>query len=147
LQGKELQVAKRKRRLWRFPDEFCAAAIQRVKDGETIQAVARDLDVQKRQVYAWIYRAERRAAGSGGHSAGATASRAQNRQAVQRGGRPSPENFYAEAVVQENQQLKQALAEKTLEIDFFKGALQKVEARRQSSGKVGGTASTPRSGK
>jgi hypothetical protein len=50
-------------------------------------------------------------------------------------------------VVQENQQLKQALAEKTLEIDFFKGALQKVEARRQSSGKVGGTASTPRSGK
>ena len=42
--------------------------------------------------------------------------------------------------------LKRALAEKTLEVDFFKGALQKVEARRQRSGNSGGTASTPRSG-
>ena len=29
--------------------------------------------------------------------------------------------------------LKRVLAEKTLEVDFFKGALQKVEARRQSN--------------
>jgi hypothetical protein len=32
------------------------------------------------------------------------------------------------------QQLKRLLAEKTLEVDFFKRALQKVEARRQKSG-------------
>ena len=30
-------------------------------------------------------------------------------------------------------QLKRLLAEKTLEVDFFKGALQKIEARRQKS--------------
>ena len=30
-------------------------------------------------------------------------------------------------------ELKRLLAEKTLEVDFFKGALQKVEARRQQS--------------
>jgi hypothetical protein len=42
--------------------------------------------------------------------------------------------------------LKQALAEKTLEVDFFRGALQKIEARRQPHGKTGETASTPKSG-
>jgi transposase-like protein len=38
-------------------------------------------------------------------------------------------------------------AEKTLELDFFKGALQKVEARRQQSGGTGAKASTTKSGK
>jgi hypothetical protein len=42
-------------------------------------------------------------------------------------------------------QLKRALAEKTLEVDFFKGALQKIEARRQSSGRSGETASSRKS--
>jgi hypothetical protein len=45
------------------------------------------------------------------------------------------------------QQLKRLLAEKTLEVDFFKGALQKIEARRQKSGASGATASTTRSEK
>jgi hypothetical protein len=39
------------------------------------------------------------------------------------------------------------LAEKTLEVYFFKGALQKIEARRQGSNDSGETASTTRSGK
>ena len=42
--------------------------------------------------------------------------------------------------------LKRVLAEKVLEVDFFKGALQQVEARRQQNGKAGARASTPRSG-
>jgi transposase-like protein len=33
--------------------------------------------------------------------------------------------------------VKRLLAEKTLELDFFKGALQKVEARRRQSGFAG----------
>ncbi len=44
-------------------------------------------------------------------------------------------------------QLKRLLAEKAMEVDFFKGALQKVEARRQKRGDSGETASTSRSGK
>jgi hypothetical protein len=43
--------------------------------------------------------------------------------------------------------LKQLLAEKTLEVDFFRGALQKVEARRQKSGETGETGSSSRSEK
>ncbi len=42
----------------------------------------------------------------------------------------------------ENRELKQALAENTLEVDFFRGALQKIGARRQDSNKAGETAST-----
>jgi transposase-like protein len=46
----------------------------------------------------------------------------------------------------ENRRLKQALAEKTLEVDFFKGALQKVAARSQSNTSTGETVSTTKSG-
>ena len=46
----------------------------------------------------------------------------------------------------ENRQLKAALADKTLEVDFFKGALQKVAARRQGESAAGEKASTPKSG-
>lgn len=44
-------------------------------------------------------------------------------------------------------ELKRLLADKTLEVDFFKGALQKIEARRQGQGGSGARASTTRSGK
>jgi hypothetical protein len=43
-------------------------------------------------------------------------------------------------------QLKRLVADKTLEADFFKGALQKVEARRQNNKPAGETASTTKSG-
>lgn len=49
------------------------------------------------------------------------------------------------ALERENRQLKQALAEKTLEVDFFSGALQKIAARRQNNNKAGETASTRKS--
>jgi hypothetical protein len=47
----------------------------------------------------------------------------------------------------ENKRLKQMLANRDLEIDFFKGALQKIEARRQKHDVLGATASTTKSGK
>jgi len=47
---------------------------------------------------------------------------------------------------EEIRRLKQSLANRTLEVDFFKGALQKVEARRRKRGDSGARASTTRSG-
>jgi hypothetical protein len=47
----------------------------------------------------------------------------------------------------EIRQLKQSLANRALEVDFFKGALQKVAARRQQGSNSGEKASTTRSGK
>jgi len=46
----------------------------------------------------------------------------------------------------ENRLLKQLLGERTLETDFFKGALQEIAARRQTDGGTGETASTTRCG-
>ena len=60
---------------------------------------------------------------------------------------PPPQNSRESTLRKEVSQLKRVLAEKTLELDFFKGALQKVEARRQQSGGSGAKASTTKSGK
>ena len=50
-------------------------------------------------------------------------------------------------LTKEISQLKRLLAEKIQEIDFFRGALQKVEARRRNSESTGARASTTKSGK
>jgi hypothetical protein len=44
---------------------------------------------------------------------------------------PPPQNSRESTLLKEVSQLKRVLAEKTLDLDFFKGALQKVEARGQ----------------
>src|SRR5260370_33294801 len=59
---------------------------------------------------------------------------------------PRP-STHASAHRKEIHRLKQLLAEKTLEVDFFKGALQKIEARRQRNSGSGEMASTTRSEK
>jgi uncharacterized protein YdaU (DUF1376 family) len=46
---------------------------------------------------------------------------------------------------EEIQRLKQSLANRTLEVDFFKGALQRVKARRQRNTATGAEASTTKS--
>ncbi len=56
-------------------------------------------------------------------------------------------NTHESSYRKQAQQLKRLLAEKTLEVDFCKGALQKVEARRQGSSGSGEMASTTRSKK
>ncbi len=48
-------------------------------------------------------------------------------------GQGPPENSREPELREEVSALKRVLAEKTLELDFFKGALQKIEARRQNN--------------
>lgn len=117
-------MSKRERRLRRFPDEFRSAAVQRVKNGEPISQVAREVDVHPQLLRGWVNVAD-----------------------VAACAKVAVAEFGEVALRRENQQLKEALAEKVLEVDFFKGALQKVEARRQPNDEAGGTASTPRSGR
>jgi hypothetical protein len=66
---------------------------------------------------------------------------------VEPGQEASRPSTHASAHREEIHRLKQLLAEKTLEVDFFRGALQKVEARRQKSGETGEMGSTSRSEK
>jgi len=61
--------------------------------------------------------------------------------------KPPPGNSREAMLRKEINQLKRVLVDKTLELDFFKGALQKVEARPQKSGISGERASTTKSKK
>jgi transposase-like protein len=58
-----------------------------------------------------------------------------------------PGNSRESTLRKEINQLKRVVLDKTLELDFFKGALQKVEARRQKSGISGEKPSTTKSKK
>jgi hypothetical protein len=54
-------------------------------------------------------------------------------EAVEAGEEATRPSTHAAAHRKEILQLKRLLAEKTMEVDFFKGALQKVDARRRRS--------------
>lgn len=101
----------------KYPREFREIAVGRMKNCANIAGLAQELGVHRSVLYQWR---------------------------DQIGARP--EQAGKSLLERENQRLKEALADKTLEADFFRSALQKVEARRQSSRKAGETASTTESG-
>jgi len=98
-------------------------AVERMKDCPSVSALAKELGIDRSNLYEWQRQLEQ----ASEPSARVTSPVRELRQQVR--------------------ELQRLLAEKTLEVDFFNGALQKVEARRQSSKGSGGTASTTRSGK
>lgn len=112
-----------KKRVGKFPKAFRQMAVDRLNQCENIVTLAKELGVSRRLLYTWREKLEPTASGVG-----------------------PPVNTREATLRKEVSQLKRVLAEKVLEVDFFKGALQQVEARRQQSGKAGARASTPRSG-
>jgi transposase len=113
-----------KRRKGRYPAAFRQMAVERMKHCENIVALSEELGVSRRLLYQWRDQLD---PVDGGHE-------------------PPPESPRESTLRKENHQLKRVLAEKTLEVDFFRGALQKVEARRQKRDDSGARASTTRSG-
>ena len=108
-----------------YTKAFRQSAVERMKSCENITALAVELGVSRRQLYKWRDWLEPAEPGEGS---------------------PPPDNDREMKLREENRRLKQALADKALEVDFFKGALQKIGARRQRSRNSGETASTTRSG-
>ena len=104
----------------KYTEAFRRRAVESMKESNNIKGLARELGVDRRLLYEWRERAEL-------------------------SGVPTPQRVRKLQV--ENNQLKRLLAEKTLEIDFFKGALQKVAARQKASSAHGKQASTTKSGK
>jgi transposase-like protein len=114
-----------KKRLRRYTKKFRRMAVQRLQTSDNIVALSQELGVHRRLLYHWR---------DGG-------------EALDGEEESPPGNSEELALREENRQLKQALAEKMLELDFFRGALQKVAARRQQSGISGEKASTTKSKK
>jgi transposase-like protein len=103
--------------------EFREQALKRMQEESDLGSLAKELSVCVRTVYRW--------------------------KEIQLLGRmkPAREPKPPEKKLEEEiQRLKQSLANRTLEVDFFKGALQRVKARRQRNIATGGAASTTKSG-
>ncbi len=103
--------------------EFRKQAVERMEERKNLGLLAKELGVCVRTLYRWRDRQLGR-----------------EKKKVRE---PEPREKKLEGKIQ---QLQQALAKRTLEVDFFKGALQKVAARRQRGGNSGEKASTTRSG-
>jgi transposase-like protein len=112
-----------KKRVGKFPKVFRQMAVERLNHCENIVELAKELGISRRLLYTWREKLEPVASGEGPP---ATSRESKLRHEVSR--------------------LKRVLAEKVLEVDFFTGALHKVEARRQQSDTAGAQASTTRSG-
>ena len=102
-----------------YTEEFRRLAVARMQGCHNISALAKELDVPRRLLYRWQMRLQ---------------------------GPVTPIAPRYPGLEEENRQLKQLLAERTLEVDFFKGALQKIAARRQPNDGAGETASSTKCG-
>src|SRR6202140_1306870 len=109
--------------------EFKRQAVERMKTCENIGALARELKIERKLLYTWKYQFE---------------------------GRPEPRNANLGITAEDRKEkqhrdeiakLKAALADKTLENDFFRSALLKVKEGRQPSTETGASASTTSSGR
>ena len=107
----------------RYSRKFQRRAVERMETCEDVGELARELGVRPRCLYKWRRKLEM----------------------VEPGQEASRPSTHASAHRKEIHRLKQLLAEKTLEVDFFKGALQKIAARRQRNSGSGEMTSTTRS--
>jgi len=103
---------------------FRQIAVERFKRCENIEWLAKELGVPRQTLYRWHEESERAA----------------------EEGEPIPEKSPESRLRREVHDLKRLVAKQALEVDFFRGALQRVEAGRRESSGYGEQASTTTSG-
>jgi transposase-like protein len=96
------------------------AAVERMKSCGH-DKLAAEMQIQRRQLYAWRAQLKRLDKGL------------------------SSDKGSVKDLAEENRRLQASLATKVLEVEFFKGALRRIEARRQPSGEIGKAAFTNKS--
>ncbi len=114
---------RKKKQINKFPAAFRKMALERLKSCKNATELAAELGIHRTQLYKWRDQME----------------------PVEDGPGPAATSGERE-LRKEIRELKRVLGEKALEVDFFKGALQKVEARRRGSSGSGEKASTTESG-
>ena len=104
--------------------EFKRQAVEKMKTCQNIHELARNLEIQRKLLYTWKYQFE---------------------------GRPEPRHANLGTTAEDRKEkrfrdeitkLKVALADKTLETDFFRSALLRIKEARQPNTAAGATAST-----
>jgi predicted RNase H-like nuclease (RuvC/YqgF family) len=113
-----------KGKVWRHPETFQRMAIERFKCCENIKHLGKELGVARQTLYRWHKKSE---CADEGQDAVLEKSRESRLQ-------------------REIRDLKRLLAEKVLEVDFFKGALQQIEVQQRENRRSGELAFTTSSG-
>jgi transposase len=114
----------RNRNGWRYPEEFRRMAVERFKCCENIEWLAKELSVPRQTLYRWEKESERNA----------------------EEGEPIPEKSRESRLRREVRELKRLVAKQAVELDFFKGALRKIEVGRRGNSESGEQAFTATSG-
>ena len=109
--------------------EFKKQAVERMRTSENIHELARELKIERKLLYTWKYQLE---------------------------GHPEPRHANLAITAEERKdkqlrdelaRIKSALADKTLENDFFRSALRGIREVRRKSMAAGASASTSPSGR
>ena len=110
----------------KYDEEFRRAALERMKSSEDVGALARDLGVNRSQIYRW------------------------RNEALGRKPMPRPDSWLQEKSEERQRrriaELERLVARQALEPDFFKGALLRIEENRRKREETSGRPSTSKSG-
>lgn len=141
----------------RFSREFKLAALARMAAGENVSALCRELGIKRKYIYQWRERFR-----LGGPAALRSRGRPTRADiAAMRGGAeleplvdakgqpvPMPPPEPPDELVRSREriaELERKIGQQQVELDFFEGALRRIEASRRPSNGPGGTPSSPRS--
>lgn len=111
------------RKPWRYPEAFRVRAIDQFNRCENVGLPAKELGILRQTLYRWHKQSER----------------ARFVEQVEEKSRES-------RLRKEIGDLKRLVAEQAIEVDFFEGALRKIDVRRRGSSGSGEPASTIASG-
>jgi transposase-like protein len=107
--------------------DFKRRAVERMRKCDNVAALARELRLPRNLLYIWKHQVEGRPDPRRADLSQSTQTRTEQK------------------LREENRLLKEALGEKSLEADFFAGALRRIKEQRQNNTVSGATASTPKS--
>ena len=110
----------------KYDEEFRQAAVERMKSSQDVGALARELGVNRSQIYRW------------------------RNEALGRKPEPRPDSWLQEKSEERQRrriaELERLVARQALELDFFKGALLRIEENRRKREQNSGKPSTSKSG-
>ena len=126
-----------------FSREFKLAALRRMLAGESVTALARELNLRRKLLYAWRDRFR-----AGGPEALRTRGRPRKvvgRPSTDPGKKPVPPAAASDDLEKARRriaELERKVGQQQLELDFFRQALRQVEGKRRTSDGRGAMAST-----
>jgi transposase-like protein len=116
----EKEMSEKSRRNWhRWAAEFRQRAVERMKDCPNVKVLAEELGVARQLLYVWKQRAEGRRKVSGA------------------GGSEDPRERRIQELEKQAGELKGVIGQKTLEADFFAGALRRIEGSCRKKERTG----------